>query len=74
MADEDGMVEVSLGIRIKDRDPGVAAKALNAANLAATSMILFVGKVFNKKKYLDWALEFKSSYLENLRKARALGS
>ena len=32
--DRDENIEITLGIRIKDRDPRIAAMALNSANLA----------------------------------------
>lgn len=67
--DEDGKTEMSIGIRIKDKDPRVAVEALKTANLAAFAMILFVGKVFDKKQYLDWVDNFKIAHLENRRKA-----
>ena len=67
--EKDGMVKMSVGIRIKDKDPNVAVEALKTANLAALTLILFVGRVFNKKNYLDWVLRFKSLYLEDQRKA-----
>lgn len=68
--EEDGMVDVRVGIRTRDKDPHVAVEALNAANLAALSTILFAGKVFEKKEYLKWVASFKDSYIGDLRKAR----
>lgn len=68
--DEDGMTEMSFGVRIKDRDPGIAIEALNTANLAAAATILFIGKVFKRKNYLDWVNDFKGPYLEELRAAK----
>jgi hypothetical protein len=68
--DADGMCEVEVGIRIKDKDPRVAYEALNSANLAALYMILFLGRVFGTKDDLDWATRFKEPYLENQRRAR----
>jgi hypothetical protein len=69
---DDGMVTRSIGIRIKDKDPRVAAKALNAANLTAISLLLFVGKVFDKRKYLTWVAAFKRQYVTDQRIARGL--
>ncbi len=63
-------VEMSIGIRIKDRNPRVAVEALNTANLAAFSMLLFAGRIFNKRAYLEWVRSFKVEYLQNLRRAR----
>lgn len=68
--DEDGKTEMSIGIRIKDKDPRIAVEALKTANLAAFAMILFVGKIFNKKQYLEWISSFKVAYLENRRRAQ----
>lgn len=68
--DEDGMTEMSFGVRIKDRDLGIAIEALNTANLAAAATVLFIGKVFKKKKYLDWVNDFKGPYMEELRMAK----
>jgi len=67
---EDGNVTVTVGIRVKDKDPHVAVEALNTANLAALATILFVGKVFEKKEYIKWADGFKGHYIRDLRKAR----
>jgi hypothetical protein len=69
---DDGMVLQSVGIRIKDKDPRVAANALNAANLTAISLLFFVGKVFDKRKYLTWGAAFKRQYVEDRRIARGL--
>jgi Family of unknown function (DUF5677) len=63
-------IEMSLGIRIKDKDPRIAVEALHAANLAAIATILFIGKVFGKKKYLDWVAGFNGPYIENRRRAK----
>jgi hypothetical protein len=68
--DEHGRTEVSVSIRIKDKDSRVAVQAVNAANLAAVAVILFVGKLFTKRMYLDWANSFTGSYIEALRKAK----
>ena len=61
--------EVEVGIRIKDKNPQIAAQALNAANVAATTMLLFAGKFFERKKYLDWVISFKGPYVEALKEA-----
>jgi hypothetical protein len=69
-AEVDGMVSMSVEIRIKDKNPGVAVQALNSANLAALAVILFLGRFFDKRAYLEWAFSFKDSYLADLRKAK----
>lgn len=69
-AREDGEIDGEIGIRIKDTSSGVAADAVNSANLAAVSLILFVGKVFGKREYLDWVRNFKGPYVEEMRRAR----
>jgi hypothetical protein len=68
--DADGMVEMTLGIRTRDEDPGVASKAMNLANLAAATMIFFAARVFGRKDYLDWAASFTESYVKELKSAR----
>jgi hypothetical protein len=67
----DGKIQAEVGIRIKDTNPVVAADAVNNANLAAVSLILFVGRVFGKKEYLDWVDGFRGPYIEQMRRARA---
>ena len=69
---EDELVEMSVGVRVKDKDKGVAADALNAANMAALSTILFIGKVFSELRYLKWADAFKNTYLDDRRRTRSL--
>jgi len=72
-ATDDGeTVRMSIGIRIKDQDPRVAVNALHSANVVASSMILFLGKMFEKEKYLKWVDSFRGAYLEDLRKARGI--
>jgi hypothetical protein len=41
-----GMVEMSLGIKLKDASPTVAKEAMNISNLTAMAMLLFIAKVF----------------------------
>lgn len=62
--------EVRIGIRIKDREPRIAADALSAANLIAMSTILFIGLVFHKNSYLKWVDAFKRSHLADLKNLR----
>jgi hypothetical protein len=69
--EEGGKIDVSIGIRVKDKDPQVAIDALNTANLAALAMILFVGKVFGKDEYLKWVDSFRGPYIRDLRIARS---
>jgi len=71
---EDGMVTMSVGIRLRDKNPRVAVEALKAANLAALSVLLFMGRVFKKKEYLDWVSDFKSTYQEERRRVGSLSS
>jgi hypothetical protein len=68
--DQDGYCEVSVGIRVKDKNPSVAASALNAANLAAFSLILFLDRVFLNRTHQGWAVDFKDKYVLDLKKAR----
>jgi len=68
--DAEGYCEMSVGIRVKDRNPHVAASALNAANLAAFSLILFLDRVFMNKVNQSWVTDFKDRYVLDLKKAR----
>ena len=64
-----GMVSVNVGVRIKDKHPKVAVDAMQAANLAAICLILFIGKVFSRRDYLDWVAAFKDSYSADVKTA-----
>ena len=68
--DDNGMVNIRIGIRMKDEDPRVAVHAVNTANLCAVAMILFLGKFYKKEDYLKWVFEFKEKYLGDLRQAK----
>jgi len=68
--DENTKVEMNVGIRLKDENPGVAVDAVSTANLAAFSMILFIGRVFGDQKSLKWVDSFRRMYTEDQRKAR----
>jgi hypothetical protein len=70
VVDPDGYVEATLGIRVKDGDPGVAAKAVNAANLAAINLLLFLDRMFMRNANLKWVEEFKDQYVLDLKNAR----
>jgi hypothetical protein len=48
--DDSGMVNIRIGIRLKDENPRVAVHAVNTANLCAVAMILFLGKFFQRKE------------------------
>lgn len=66
---KDGNVEINVGIRLKDRNTRVAVDALRTANLVASATILFIGKVFQQKKYVQWVEAFRPLYTEDRRKA-----
>lgn len=63
-------IEMSVGIRLKDKNPRIAVEALRTANLAAIATILFISKIFGKEKYLDWIGTFRGLYFENRRRAK----
>jgi hypothetical protein len=69
--DQDENIEITLGIRIKDRDPRITAMALNSANLAVFALMLFMDRVLMNKAHSSWLIEFKSHYLRELKDAKA---
>ena len=64
------MKQVSLGVKLKDRDPRVAREAMNVANLTAAAMLLFIAKVFGQKSDLAWCAKFTLSYKKELTDAK----
>jgi hypothetical protein len=69
-ADEHGMTELQLGIKVRDRDVKVASDAMNQANLTAMAMFLFIVRIFDQKPMMEWASKFTAEYRQNLRDAR----
>jgi hypothetical protein len=68
--DNNGMTQVSLGVKLKDRDPRVAREAMNIANLTAMAMLLFIAKAFGQKSDLAWCAKFTLAYKKELRNAK----
>jgi hypothetical protein len=64
------MTQVSLGVKLKDRDPRVAREAMNIANLTAMAMLLFIAKAFGQKSDLAWCAKFTLAYKKELRNAK----
>jgi hypothetical protein len=49
---------LSVGIKLKDKNPKIAAEAIVAADICAASMLMFFDKAFGKKVYTSWLIDF----------------
>ena len=70
MPNNSDMMQLAIGIKIKDESPKVAVEAMFAANQIALSMILFFGRVFNSRRHLDWGKNFSRRYLREREDAK----
>jgi hypothetical protein len=68
--DSDGLMQLSLGVKLKDSDPRVAIEAMNIANLTAMALVLFIAKAFGQERDLAWCAKFTIAYKEELRNAK----
>jgi hypothetical protein len=55
---EPGMVELEVGIRLRDSEPRVGLYALDAAETVAFQMLTFLAGVFKNQQARKWALAF----------------
>ena len=55
---EDGMSNVEVGIRVRDKEPRLGLQALKLANVAAFQMHTFLAQMLQHKPSLDWSLGF----------------